>query len=629
MSGIQNPLALLALPLLALATWLVAVQNGKRRERASRLGAPLSIFTTRLAFGWIIPSVLMTAALVRPYSGSSLVTVPAATEDYMLVVDVSRSMFARDVPPSRIELAKRKMRDLIDELTRQGTPHRYGVTLFAGHSYLLCPVTDDVSVIKQFISEISPAMVTSLGSNLEAGVSTALSRFSDSHHGRLLVLSDGEDDQLTLPRITTQISRRGIKVDVLGIGTLEGSPIQLEDGTFIKDQRATVVQSKLEEASLRAIASAGSGTYVRATLDDRDIRELARSSSPRERSANGGTRSIRAFQEFGSWLALIAALTIITIAAIPRSGSFLRALILFTLTTQTAFAAPTSPSAAAPPSGRAAYELYHSGRYQEASEAFKAALEESPNDTSLTQGFASSLYKEGNFKAALKTFQSLASKATNGREFFDNTYNAGTALLHMKRYQEAIDTFTKALEVKPDDERALHNRQVAQALLEEEERRAKEPTATPTPTPTGSPQASPEPSPESSPSPDESPQSQPQGSPDSSDAQTGSGSPSPPPEDEPTQSQEDPAASTTARAEPSMITPTPKGSPADSSAERLKETEDPEEPQSQTAPNGTTPALQTQSPSTKEAEGWIESLPESPLLIRRERGNPRPEGQTW
>lgn len=628
MNGIQNPFALIIVPLLIGLAWLAIVRDRKRAERFRMLGLSGTTPTSSLAL--LVPCVLMTVAMLRPYWGSSTVIVPAASRDYMFVVDVSRSMFARDVPPSRIELAKRKMRDLIDEFTRIGAPHRYGITLFAGHSYLLCPVTDDLSVLKQFISEISPSMVTSLGSNLEAGISTALARFTngDSHNTRLLILSDGEDDQLSLTRITGQISDKKIRVDVLGIGTLEGSTIQLEDGTLVHDKTSRVVSSKLGEESLKAIATAGSGIYMRASLDDRDIREFARSSLSLEKNAKGRDRTVTIYQEFGSWLALLALLTLMVAVALPNTSALMRALVFTVMTSHVASATPISASPSEGATGRAAYDLYQAGRYEEASKTFKAALENSSDDPVLIHGYASALFKEGKFKEANEIFKTLASKAQNGRERFESLYNQGTSLLKLKEYRGAIDAFEKSLQIKPDDERALHNKEVAQALLEEEERKAKEPTPIPTPTLTGSPQASSTPPPQGSPPPDASPQAQ--QSPDSSQSQSGSNTPTPSSESKSTENQKESSVESTPSpaAENSEAAPT-RTPPKDTAGTRSKEDQPHIDSQLEQRPVRAEPTRETVDPSTKEAQSWIESLPESPLLIRRDRGPSRQEGQTW
>ena len=480
--GMVSPLALATLAVLALCAALLFNRYGVRTERLEALGFLVTRSIIKVLALALLPLLLMSLALIRPYYGSQDIEIDSSGYDYMFLVDVSRSMLAKDVPPSRIELGKRKIKDLLEEFVKKGATNRYGITLFAGSSYALCPITDDVAVVRQFVNAISPDMVTSLGSNLEAGITTALERFSKSksNNGRILLISDGEDDQIALKRVLTLIRSSDIPFDVLGVGTVEGSPIELEDGLFIRDNKGLIVNSKLNDNSLREIAKAASGVYIRATLSDLDILQLVRAGTPLLATNSTGKRTIRSYSEFGSWLALAALISAILISTFHRGGFALRAVLLMMLVAQTAVAQTTAAqtTAAQDLTARAAFELYNAGDFEGAVKAFSQVLVEEPNNRSLQQGLASALFKTGKLPQAQKLFRELADSAPNGRAYFENTFNEGNTLLAMKQFQDAIDAYTKALDVKPDDMQALHNRAVARALLEESKKNP------PTPTPT-------------------------------------------------------------------------------------------------------------------------------------------------
>jgi Ca-activated chloride channel family protein len=626
MFGIVAPLALTALPVILCVALIIARRQIRRKVLSAKIGFSGTVSPVKTTLLSIIPLLAMGFALLRPYAGTTEFSVPSATDDYMFVVDVSRSMYARDVPPSRMELAKRKLKDLIGEYKRRGEPHRYGITLFAGYSYLLCPMTDDTSVLQQFISEISPEMVTSLGSNLEAGISTALSRFDErtSPNARILLISDGEDDVLEVDRVISLIQEKKIRVDVLGVGTTQGTTIQFDNGAFLKDSSGTLVQTHLEEGSLKKIATAASGVYVRATLDDSDITALTRERFTTRSSTDQKSRIISSFNEFGSWFALAALVMIVLSTACVSLRHIVRTSLFVLLPLAFANATPHPQEALEEVSPRKAFELYNAGDYERAQRAFGELLKKSPTDHELQQSYASALFKAGKFKEAQELFHKLASDTKEGRTYFENTYNEGNALLALQRYRDAMDAFAKALDVKPNDERARHNREVAQALWEEEKKR---PTPTPTPTPTPQPSQPPQDSPSASPSPQESssPEQQktpqPSVSPQETSPQNGSPSPQTPnPSSSPSPSQETPSSSPSP--EPNN-TPEPQGT-------RLKENQPEDASQApQAGSPSAEPTLPAKAPSALEAEAWLESLPESPLLIRRERGRAKQGGQTW
>ena len=626
MFGIVTPLALIALPAILITALIIARRQIHRKALSTKLGISGTVSPLKATLLSTIPLFAMGIALLRPYAGTTEFTVPSATDDYMFVVDVSRSMYARDVPPSRIELAKRKLKDLIAENKKLGRPRRYGITLFAGYSYLLCPMTDDTSVLQQFISEISPEMVTSLGSNLEAGISTALARFDErtSPNARILLLSDGEDDVLEVDRVISLIQERKIPVDVLGVGTTLGTTIQFDNGTLLKDSSGNIVQTRLEENSLKKIATAASGVYVRATLEDSDITTLTRESFTTYAPTDAKSRVISSFNEFGSWFALAALAMIVLSAGFKPLRHIIRIGLLVLVPFVSASATPQPQETRGEVSAREAFNLYNAGDYERAQQAFGELVKRSPTNQELLKSYASSLFKAGKFKEAQELFHKLASNTKVGREYFENTYNEGNALLALKQYRDAIDAFTKALDVKPNDERALHNKEVAQALWEEEKNR---PTPTPTPTPTPQPSQSPEGSPSASPSPqqssapDKQQTPQPSASPKETSPSKDSPSPQTPnPNSSPSPSQETPSSSPSP--EPNK-TPEPQET-------RLKENQP--EDASQAPPEGSPsaePTLNAEAPSAPEAEAWLESLPDSPLLIRRERGRAKQGGQTW
>lgn len=644
--GIRSPLALTSfVALLVIA--LLAVRGGRIATAArTMLGVPgvpgWSIARVAL---WLAV-ILLSVATLRPYWGYEDLKVETRGSEVVLLVDVSRSMYAEDVTPSRIELAKRKLKDLIDQFARRGEAHRFGITVFAGDAYTVCPITADQGVIKQFVEIISPELVTGLGSNLGAGIALAVSRFDRqrTRGHRVILLTDGEHSDADMSKALSELTDRGVRLDILGIGTTAGSRITLPNGALVTDESRRPVVSKLDERALKSLATATGGIYQTAVVDDSDVEALTSPSVNVAQGSSGGQSTIRSYREFGSWLSF-AALVILLLPLCARRGTaFLAIILVLTFSSQQLSATPLPDTPAADLSD-SPFSLYERGDYGRAVEAFAAEAKRSPSDRTIQFGLASSLFKAGRYAESQQLFQALAQSARDGRSYFESTYNEGNALLALARYQDAIDAYLKALDVKPGDQAAQHNLSVARALLDDERKNPKTPTPTNTQTPTStetpSPQASPDTAPSptpaeqataaptptqnGAPSPPSTPERSPSGSPDPQETEAGeSGTPSPGPSeaphgDSPTPQSNQTPALTRAPGAPEGASPTP--------ADRLKEAI---ETPGETKPNEISEAKATVGPETStEANAWLESLPDSPLLVRRHRGSPSRSDQTW
>lgn len=650
-SGILHPAGLwciAALAIIGVTLWRAA--QAKRAVSAVFGVSSSSHSTIKTVFSCTCATLLI-AAVVRPYFGAEDVKVPTRGADVVFLVDISQSMYARDIPPSRLEVAKRKMKDLVSLLSETGQAARFGIAVFAGDGYTVCPITSDRGVLAQFIDIISPDLVSSLGSNLQAGIEAAIGRLDEAskRFTRVVVLSDGEDQFLEAHSVVKAISASGVRFDVVGLGTTDGAQLQLPNGAVVVDNTRSPVVSRLHEESLKAIAEAGGGTYVRASLDDSDIHTLARGLLLLTQGAvTRSDSAIRVYREFGAWLAL-AALALLIIAAGIRGANPLVAVLLLLGSWLVVHPAVAEPTPAQPEASRARspYEQYTQGEFAKAAAGFTSLLQDNPHDRTLRHGLGSALYKLGKFSESEEVFRALAEDAREGRHYFESVYNQGNALLSLKRYQDSIDAYRKALDVKPDDERAQHNLKVAQALLEEEKRRADEPSPTPSPTPTPSqrensdsdttpspsptPAASPEESPAPSPSPSEtgqphngtpSPAPTPQGSPEATAEATARAEGTASEREE--QQKLTPHATATTSAQASVVAPGTSPTPD----ERLKEALDKDTQETDPASMaGATPL--PESSAFPEVDAWLQSLPDSPLLIRRQRGRPAQNGQTW
>jgi len=222
-------------------------------------------FFSSLAFDLFY--VFAVLALAGFYWGQRPVEEDRSGMDAVLVVDVSRSMLAADVSPSRMDRSKDIMRGLIGELDGS----RFALVVFKGQATRLVPMTEDRAALEASIDALQPDMLSSPGTDVESGLKAALAAFPDGtdSHRIVVLFSDGESLSGSALEAARQAGERGIPVFVVAAGTLQGSAIMLPGGKVLTDAEGRVVISRVSLESLSDIASASGGALFRAS--DADI----------------------------------------------------------------------------------------------------------------------------------------------------------------------------------------------------------------------------------------------------------------------------------------------------------------------------------------------------------------------
>ena len=259
---------LLLVPVLPL---LYALSLALRRRRLAKLGDPAA--AARLmphysrAKGWIrlilvdLAVGLLVIALARPQIGAKLAERETRGAEIMICLDVSNSMLAEDYSPNRLERAKLAISRLVDRLRDD----RIGLIIFAGKPFVQLPITTDYVSAKMFLGSIGPDSVPVQGTAIGDAVLTAVKSFSSqSEKSRAIILiTDGENHEDDAVAAAKQAAEAGVKLYTIGVGSPEGQPIRL-NGELLKDKDGNIVVTKLDEGTLRKMAQAGGGAYVRA-----------------------------------------------------------------------------------------------------------------------------------------------------------------------------------------------------------------------------------------------------------------------------------------------------------------------------------------------------------------------------
>lgn len=203
--------------------------------------------------------------LSRPQIGAKLKDHKIKGAEIMIVLDVSNSMLAQDYSPDRLERAKLAISRITDKLKDD----RIGLIVFAGTSFVQLPITSDYVSAKMFLNSISTESIPIQGTAIGDAISTAVRGFSaQSEHSRaIIVITDGENHEDDAVAAAKQAAEAGIKVYTIGVGSADGQPIPM-DGGLLKDKDGNIVVTRLDEETLKEVASAGGGAYVHAGNDE-------------------------------------------------------------------------------------------------------------------------------------------------------------------------------------------------------------------------------------------------------------------------------------------------------------------------------------------------------------------------
>lgn len=220
----------------------------------------------------ILSFVLIVIALARPRAGFEWRDIERHGAEIMVVVDVSQSMLAEDIKPNRLERARREITDLISMLEGD----RVGLALFAGVGFVQCPLTLDYRAMELFLDNISesniPVQGTAMGDALRLAIHSLKSSTAEEGVERAIILiTDGEDHESKPVAAAYQAKEAGIKIYTIGMGSEGGAPIPKPEGGFVKDRQGNMVLSRLDEATLKQVASVTGGAYVRSTSGDLDL----------------------------------------------------------------------------------------------------------------------------------------------------------------------------------------------------------------------------------------------------------------------------------------------------------------------------------------------------------------------
>ena len=242
----------------------------KRRAKLRRLGDPellkqlmpdISKYRPTVKFVLMLAALALLIVMVaRPQMGSKVSHDKRNGIETMICLDISNSMLAEDVAPSRLDKSKMLIENLVDNFIND----KIGLIVFAGDAFVQLPITSDYVSAKMFLQNISPSLIQTQGTNIAQAISLASKSFTQQENiGRaIIVITDGENHEVGAQDAAQMANKKGINVFILGIGNAKGAPIPKGDGSYLTDNAGNTVMTALNEQMCRELAQAGKGQYI-------------------------------------------------------------------------------------------------------------------------------------------------------------------------------------------------------------------------------------------------------------------------------------------------------------------------------------------------------------------------------
>lgn len=402
---------------------------------------------------WLMIGIISTLLVIVALAGPTWQRLPspAFRNEAALVIalNLSPSMDAADIKPSRLTIARYKIADIL----KQRKDGQTALLVYSGAAFTVTPLTNDINTIDSQLAALTTDIMPSQGNNTASVLEKAVALFKQTglQSGQILLITDAVDIDEALPAAK---KLDNFQLSVLGVGTEDGAPIALPEGGFLKDEQGSIVVTKLNVADLSALAQAGHGHYQTITADDHDIQSLLSTIDKpmQQQGKEDDNLMLEQWDDKGAWLLLL----VLPLAALFfRKGLLVIAFVLLLPLPKNSYAFDWQDLWQRP--DQQALKAYQQQDYAKAAEKF-----ENPDWQ------AAAHYKAGEYDKALKTYQSQAKQTA------DNFYNQGNALAQSGQLKEALAAYEQALKLDPNNADAIFNKDLVEKELEKQKEQQQE-----------------------------------------------------------------------------------------------------------------------------------------------------------
>ena len=459
---------LAVIPVLALVRWLLERKQHKRLrkfgdpELLSQLMPDVSRWRPAAKF-WMLEAALalLIVMIARPQMGTRISHDKRTGIETIIAMDISNSMLAEDVVPSRLDRTKMMVENLVDNFTDD----KIGLIVFAGDAFVQLPITSDYVSAKMFLSDIHPSLMATQGTDIATAINMATNSFTQQQGvGKaIIVVTDGEDHEGGALEAAKDAKKKGMRVYVLGVGSPNGAPIPLGNGNYTKDRTGNTVMTKLNEEMCRQVAEAGGGAYIHVDNNSNAQQQLDNELSKltkKEMQSTIYSDYDEQFQAFGI-IALI--LLIIEICILDRKNPLARRINIFGRRQRTAtvllllFAATVAVAQTDRQYVTSGNKLFRNGQFDQAEVAYRKAIEKNPRNPQAHYNLGNALMAQKKDSAAVQSLQKSTELETSKIRKAMAFHNMGVVCQQHKMYGEAIEAYKSALRLNPKDDATRYN----------------------------------------------------------------------------------------------------------------------------------------------------------------------------
>jgi Ca-activated chloride channel family protein len=359
----------------------------------------------------------------------------------VIALDLSRSMDAQDLVPSRLTRARLKILDILERRSSGQT----ALVVYSSNAFTVTPLTTDADTVAALVNSLSTDIMPSRGSYPVAAIEKGRQLLEQAGValGEVLLITDG-GSSAAAEQAAEALRESGYQLSILAVGTPDGAPIPRAGGGFVTDRSGNIAVPRLQSSGLQRLAAAGGGRFAVMTSDDTDIDKLL-SDAVGSGGSSDESLATDQWQEEGPWLLLL----LVPVAALAfRKGLVLTLLVFFLPVAEPAHALSWQDLWLT--KDQQAERLLEEGSAADAAQLFEDQ-----------RWRAVANYRAGDYGGSAAGFGELADS--------DSLYNLGNALAKMGEFEAAIAAYDEVIEADPDNEDALYNRDLLQDMLEQQQ----------------------------------------------------------------------------------------------------------------------------------------------------------------